>query len=185
MPRTAKKQSTTQADAKAYVMPRAGESNQGRQLVFMEDIADQVLERISGGESLRAICLDPNMPDGSTIRKWLARNPDFARQYAYARDEQADSLFDETIFIADSLGDEATSEQVQVARVRIDTRKWVAGKLRPKKYGDLVKHEHTGADGGAIALQAVNVAQLDYDQREQLQDMLSQIALPSPEEDDL
>ena len=35
------------------------------------------------------------------------------------------------------------------------------------------------------ALQAVNVTQLDYDQREQLQDMLSQIALPSPEEDDL
>jgi len=185
MPREAKKQSTTQADAKAYVMPRAGESNQGRQLVFMEDVADKVLERISNGESLRAVCLDPDMPDGSTIRKWLARNPDFARQYAYARDEQADSLFDETIFIADSLGVGVTSEQVQLARLQIDTRKWVAGKLRPKKYGDLVKHEHTGADGGAIALQAVNVAQLDYDQREQLQVMLEQIALPSPEDDDL
>ena len=185
MPRAGKTTTTAQADANAYVLPREGESNQGRQLVFMEDIADQVLERISGGESLRAICLDPNMPDGSTIRKWLARNPDFARQYAYARDEQADSLFDETIFIADNLKKDATSEQVQVARLQIDTRKWVAGKLRPKKYGDLVKHEHTGADGGAIALQAVNVTQLDYDQREQLQDMLSQIALPSPEEDDL
>ena len=185
MPREAKKQEATQANADAYVMPRAGESNQGRQLVFMEDVADKVLERISNGESLRAVCLDPDMPDGSTIRKWLARNPDFARQYAYARDEQADSLFDETIFIADSLGVGVTSEQVQLARLQIDTRKWVAGKLRPKKYGDLVKHEHTGADGGAIALQAVNVAQLDYDQREQLQDMLSQIALPSPEDDDL
>ena len=184
MAKTQRKEDT-QAHTKAYVLPRAGESNQGRQLVFQEDLADIVLDRLSNGESLRKICLDADMPDGSTIRKWLARNADFARQYAYARDEQADSLFDETIYIADALGDEATSEQVQVARVRIDTRKWVAGKLRPKKYGDLVKHEHTGADGGAIAMQAVNVAQLDYDQREQLQVMLEQIALPSPEEDNL
>ena len=165
-----------QAHTKAYVLPRAGESNQGRQLMFQEDIADMVLERLSNGESLRQICLDPDMPDGSTIRKWLARNADFARQYAYARDSQADSLFDETIFIADALGNGATSDQVQIARLQIDTRKWVAGKLRPKKYGDLVKHEHTGADGGAIALQAVNVGQLDYD--------LEQIALPSPDADD-
>lgn len=179
------KGSSKGSNANAYVLPRAGESNQGRQLVFMEDVADKVLDRLSNGESLRSICLDANMPDGSTIRKWLARNPDFAKQYAYARDAQADSLFDETIFIADALGDAATSEQVQVARVRIDTRKWVAGKLRPKKYGDMLKHELTGADGGAIALQAVNVGQLDYDQREQLQGMLEQIALPSPEEDDL
>ena len=184
MAKTQRKEDT-QAHTKAYVLPRAGESNQGRQLVFQEDIADMVLERLSNGESLRQICLDPDMPDGSTIRKWLARNADFARQYAYARDSQADSLFDETIFIADALGNGATSDQVQIARLQIDTRKWVAGKLRPKKYGDLVKHEHTGADGGAIALQAVNVGQLDYDQRETLQVMLEQIALPSPDDDDL
>ena len=118
-------------------------------------------------------------------KRQLSRNADFARQYAYARDEQADTLFDETIFIADALPEDATSEQVQVARVQIDVRKWAAGKLRPKKYGDMLKHEVTGADGGAIAMQAVNVTQLDYDQREQLQVMLEQIALPSPDEDDL
>jgi len=192
--KTSKKKSQTstsssnqsQDDAQAYILPRAeGQSPRGRQLMFQEEIADIVLDRLSNGESLRKICLDPNMPDGSTIRKWLSRNADFARQYAYARDEQADTLFDETIFIADALPEDATSEQVQVARVQIDVRKWAAGKLRPKKYGDMLKHEVTGADGGAIAMQAVNVTQLDYDQREQLQVMLEQIALPSPDEDDL
>jgi hypothetical protein len=36
-------------------------------------------------------------------------------------------------------------ENVQRARLRVDTRKWMAGKLLPKVYGD--KMLHTGADG--------------------------------------
>ena len=35
-------------------------------------------------------------------------------------------------------------------RLRVDARKWVASKLKPKKYGDKMTQEHTGADGGAI-----------------------------------
>ena len=30
------------------------------------------------------------------------------------------------------------SEYVQRSRIRIDTRKWIASKLKPKKYGDKV-----------------------------------------------
>ena len=37
-------------------------------------------------------------------------------------------------------------------RVRIDTRKWVMGKLRPKKYGENIKMEHSGPDGAPIAV---------------------------------
>ena len=151
--------------------------------MFMEAIADKVLDRLSNGESLRSICQDADMPDGSTVRKWISRNPDFARQYAIAREEQADSLFDETIHIADSVPEGAANEDIQRARLQIDTRKWVAGKLRPKKYGDLLKHELTGANGGAIAMQAVSIGSLDYDQREALAGMLEQIALPSTDLD--
>jgi hypothetical protein len=168
-----------------YVMDRAeGLSARGRHIVFREELADIVLDRLASGESLRAICRDPTMPDGSTIRKWIARLPDFAKQYAIAREEQADSIFDETLDIADRVPPEAPNEEIQRARLRIDTRKWVAGKLRPKKYGDLLKHEVTGANGGAIAMQAVNVGQLDYDQREALAGMLEQLAVASPETDD-
>lgn len=173
------------AEQRDYILPKTGTSTRGRHCVFKEELADIFLDRLANGQSMRKICADPDMPDDSTIRKWLARNPDFAKQYAYARDAQADTLFDETIFIADALPADASHEQVQVARVQIDVRKWAAGKLRPKKYGDMLKHEVTGANGGAIAMQAINVGQLDYDQRAQLQGMLDQIALPSPEDDDL
>lgn len=171
--------------SKGVEMPRLeGQSPRGLPLMFQEEIADIILDRLAGGESLRSICRDPAMPDGSTVRKWIARNPDFSRQYAIAREEQADSIFDETLDIADSIPAEAPNEEIQRARLRIDTRKWVAGKIRPKKYGDLLKHEVTGADGGAIAMQAVNVGQLDYDQREALAGMLEQLAVTSTNEAD-
>jgi hypothetical protein len=34
----------------------------------------------------------------------------------------------------------------------VDARKWVAAKLRPRRYGDRVDHEVTGRDGGAIEI---------------------------------
>ena len=53
-------------------------------------------------------------------------------KYAHARDVQADTKFDQAWDIADK----ATPENVAVARLQIDTIKWQAGKLAPKKYGE-------------------------------------------------
>ncbi len=88
------------------------------------------------------------MPDGSTVRKWLIQQPQFALQYARARDEQADTIFDECLDIADntktgikkitkSTGVEIIeADMTEHRRLQIDTRRWMAGKMRPKKYND-------------------------------------------------
>jgi hypothetical protein len=34
--------------------------------------------------------------------------------------------------------------EVAHARNRLDTRKWLASKLAPRKYGDRVEHDHKG-----------------------------------------
>jgi hypothetical protein len=34
-----------------------------------------------------------------------------------------------------------TAEQIQQARLRIDTRKWIACKLLPRTYGDKAQHD--------------------------------------------
>jgi hypothetical protein len=48
-------------------------------------------------------------------------------------------------------------DNINRARLKVDTRKWMAAKLSPKKYGD--KLLHTGADGqGPI----VHNLQLNY-----------------------
>lgn len=104
-----------------------------RPLEFNEAVADTICERLADGESLRSICRDDEMPAKSTVFKWLGLIPAFADQYARARETQADSLADDIVDIADNKTLEPNDK-----RVRIDARKWLAGKLRPRAYGDKV-----------------------------------------------
>jgi hypothetical protein len=47
---------------------------------FDQEIADEVCDRITDGESLRKITLDEHMPSPVTIYKWLNENADFVKQ---------------------------------------------------------------------------------------------------------
>lgn len=129
---------------------------------FSQSLFDDICERIADGESLRDICADEHMPSKSALFKWLNEKPEIVDQYARAKEEQADAIFDEILNIADDArndwmerngedeGWQVNGEHIQRSRLRIDARKWMAGKLRPKKYGDKVSHEHAGPEGGAI-----------------------------------
>jgi hypothetical protein len=103
-------------------------------VAFSQDIFNRICERIAEGESLREICEAKDMPARVNFIRWLEKDEALRNQYARARELQADHEFDEIKAIADL----ASVEDVQVARLRVDTRKWRAGKLRPKVYGDKV-----------------------------------------------
>ena len=63
-----------------------------------------------------------------------------------AREAQADKLFKECLEIADRNKDrEESATRVQRDRLRIDTRKWAAARLAPKKYGDHISHDVHGS----------------------------------------
>lgn len=115
---------------------------------FSQPLFDKLCERIASGKSLRKVCEAPDMPSTTAVMKWLAKdgNEALVAQYARAREAQADRLFDDCLDIAD----DATPEEVAKARLRIDTRKWMAGKLRPKRYGD--KLELGGSVGMTVNL---------------------------------
>ena len=123
----------------------------GRPSVFTQHIAELICVRISEGESLKSITLDEEMPDRATVYRWLAADPLFCDMYTRAREDQADTLADEILTIADeqpeiiAVTDKKTGALIehkldgaflQWQRNRIDTRKWIAMKLKPKKYGD-------------------------------------------------
>ena len=71
------------------------------------------------------------MPCVSAIINWLRIHPEFVVQYTRAKDEQADALAEEMLDIADD-----EKEDVNRSRLRVDTRKWIASRLKPKKYGE-------------------------------------------------
>lgn len=115
----------------------------GRPSEYSEAVADAICLRLANAESLRKICLSDDMPCQTTVFKWLRQHEEFAQQYARAREAQADALFDECLDIADDgsndymgEGETYNGDAVQRSRLRIDTRKWMAGKLRPKVYGE-------------------------------------------------
>ena len=109
----------------------------GRPTTYCDGLADLICERIADGESLRAICRDPEMPSTSMVFRWLGNQAGFRDQYELAKEEQAELFADEIIHIADSADDE-NSTAVQKARLQVDARKWVASNLKPKRYGDKV-----------------------------------------------
>jgi hypothetical protein len=110
---------------------------------FTQKIADEICERLIDGKSLRTICCDQKMPSTGTICRWLGENTQFREQYERARDAQADTLADEILDIADDGSNDFMGEDekyngdaVQRSKLRVDARKWIAAKLKPKKYGD-------------------------------------------------
>lgn len=129
----------------AGLTPVTEDKKAGRPSIFTEELAIAICERIADRESLRSICLDEDMPDRGTVFRWLRDDAAFRHQYTCAREMQADALFEETLEIADGAG-----VNVKRDKLRVDTRKWMAGKLAPKKYGERHLHEHSGPDGGPI-----------------------------------
>lgn len=94
------------------------------------------------------------MPAMSSVFKWLGEHSAFSDQYTRAREAQADTLFDDILEIADDArndwmarhgeddaGWQANGEHIQRTKLRVDARKWMAGKLQPKKYGDKVQQD--------------------------------------------
>ena len=96
---------------------------------------EYAINEMSNGRALTVICKDPDMPDYATFQKWLLRDPDLFREYARARQLQADYYADETVEIAD------TDPNIARARNRMDARRWHASKLNPRKYGERINQE--------------------------------------------
>lgn len=116
----------------------------GRPSDYSEELAAEICGRLANGESLKSICSSDAKPDASTVYRWLVAHETFREMYARAREDQADTLADEILSIADK------AEDANLARLQVDARKWVAAKLKPRKYGERVDHTHAGPDGGSI-----------------------------------
>ncbi|MGY0607406.1 terminase small subunit protein [Stenotrophomonas maltophilia] len=135
---------------------------------YSQQLADAICDLLVDGKSLRTICSTAKMPSRSTVIRWLAENEAFRNQYARARELQADTLAEEILDIADKavLGERLkkdgkgkvlerqTGDMVERSKLMIDARKWYAGKLQPKKYGERVALDHGVQDNLADQLRA-------------------------------
>ncbi len=114
---------------------------------------NKIISHIEGGNSLRSALELDNTPSSQTFYIWIDEDEDKSKQYARACEKRADVVFEEILTIADenqfdtkTLDDGKVvvdSEVVQRSRLRVDARKWMLGKMNPKKYGDKLDIGHT------------------------------------------
>lgn len=106
----------------------------------------EVIARVGNGMSLSKACVgDDWLPPRKTFEGWCDADALLAAEYARAREDRADAIFEACIEIADRQGSDVitvngvdTIDHNVIARnkLMIDTRRWMLGKMQPKKYGE-------------------------------------------------
>ena len=121
--------------------------SRGRPTKYNKNLGDEICNIIAScPKGIKALCQEnTHWPNKDTIFTWLKDNKEFSDQYARAKRTQIECVVDELLEIADDDSKDClfdaegkavfNSQAVQRARLRIDTRKWLACKLVPKVYG--------------------------------------------------
>lgn len=159
----ADKVKAAKAPVKGAAAKSVEEKNKGgRPLKYGPETKSIICALIASGKSLTAICKMDGMPHIDTVFTWMLEDAEFSERYTRARETQADVLADEILDIADEAFKDYTvdadgnqvvnQEAIQRSRLRVDARKWIASKLKPKKYGDKL------ALGGADDLPKLNIS---------------------------
>jgi hypothetical protein len=104
------------------------------------EVMDEIVHRISEGESLRSVCRDKRMPSIWTVMDWQRDDADFANRCARARELQAEVMDEKILSVADRV--ETGEMDPNSARVVLSAYQWRAAKLAPKKYGEKIETTH-------------------------------------------
>lgn len=140
----------------------------GRPSTYREEIADEIVRRMIEGENLTQICRDAHIPPRVTIYSWFDRNPEFYARCARAREALADYLVDNI----EQMAKTATKETLEQVKLEISVAQWRAMKVAPRMYGDRMRAEVTGDNGGPIKVETkhkIDPRELSEDQREALE----------------
>jgi len=115
-----------------------------RPSIYSEKLVERMLEEIASGRSVISLCREEDWtPNADTWYRWLYKHEGLSDRYARAKSFQSEREADIILDIADT----ASNQDYQVARLRVDARKWVASKLLPNKYGDKTQIDHSSTDG--------------------------------------
>jgi len=135
-----------------------------RKSTYTEKVANQICELIAEGTPLREICRMEKMPNWCTVYNWINERPEFAKRFAHARELGFDAIAEDALRIANTpqIGEteESSENGLKIKRedmlghrkLQVETRLKLLAKWAPKKYGESIRQELTGANGGPITM---------------------------------
>jgi len=149
-----------EAEIKSAVKKHAGGRPKSRTDAEIKAMQRLICLQIStSSQSIRTILKTlsnkvDKVPHLATVMNWLIEDKEFLDQYTRAKEEQCEYMAEEILDISDdsSLDMAFTEdgkqyvdrEHINRSRLRVDTRKWILSKLKPKKYGERIGLEHSG-----------------------------------------
>jgi len=123
-----------------------------------EEIFNDIFDIIENGKSLR-FALSTIPLSSKTFYEWIDNDEEKVKQYARVTEKRADAIFEDILLIADNASNDdiitdkgdsiPNTEWLQRSRLRVDARKWMLGKMNPKKYGD---RETKVIEGGDVPI---------------------------------
>ncbi len=99
------------------------------------------------------------MPAWRTVYDWMDVDQAFATAIARARNIGHDAIAEQTIDLIDAVPERGRDGKIDPGwvahqKLRAEHRLKLLAKWNPKRYGDKVTNEHTGANGGAIQVES-------------------------------
>lgn len=115
----------------------------GRPSKYNPELAERILRLLSEhGSLVKAIASADDLPSERTVYRWLVDHEEFRQNYTRAREAGDEPAADEIERIAYD-----PTLPADQKRVMIDSLKWLLARRTPKKWGDKVQTEHSGAVG--------------------------------------
>lgn len=103
----------------------------------------EILRDIGNGSSLISAIKKDGYPTYDAVQKHMRAHPEIKRLYEEAIEARADYLAESLIDISEEpipedLDGPRLNAWINQMKIRIDTRKWTAAKLRPKSWGEKI-----------------------------------------------
>ena len=124
-------------------------------------LMDEIIRRMSEGETLRSICADSHMPARCTVMLWASEgnHPEFSEQYRAARVSAGHAHADRIADITRQV--EAGTLKPDQARVIMDGLKWSAERLASGAYNPKHVVDHQSSDGSMSPRDQLSDDELD------------------------
>lgn len=136
-------------------MPSGG---QNKIYDYTKELAEEICQAVSVNPySLKKICrLFPQFPPPYIIYNWFLKHPDFRDNFTRAKDNQVETYVEEMLaeiedsekytYVDKEGNKRVDAGSVNFARLKVDSIKWYAGKLKAKKYGNQIVADVTNED---------------------------------------